>query len=176
MEGIYFCRVWGKRCILIDQHAAHERILYERFQQEKDPLGLSQQLLPPAVVQLSHREHAVLMENTALLAQAGGFDIEDFGNRSVKVSAVPMVLGVPQLRDFFGELADSIAEYRTLPTQEKKRDALIKLACRKAVKAGDTLSQADIDRLIAQMVETGTPPTCPHGRPLVVRIEKSDAG
>ncbi len=164
---------YGETLYLIDQHAAHERILYERFQQEKDPLGLSQQLLPPAVVQLSHREHAVLMENTALLAQAG-FDIEDFGNRSVKVSAVPMVLGVPQLRDFFGELADSIAEYRTLPTQEKKRDALIKLACRKAVKAGDTLSQADIDRLIAQMVETGTPPTCPHGRPLVVRIEKSE--
>lgn len=158
---------------LIDQHAAHERILYEKFNREKDPDVLSQRLLTPMVIQLSHREHAVLMENLELLAKTG-FDIEDYGDRSVKVSAVPMVLGMPQVRDFFGEMADRISEYRALPTAEKRRDALVKLACRKAVKAGDELSMDAVDKLIAQMRETGAPPTCPHGRPLVVRIEKTE--
>ena len=134
---------------------------------------ISQPLLAPMVVQLSHREYSVLLENAELLRQTG-FEIDDYGDRSVRVSAVPVVLGVPQVRDFFGEMADRISEYRTLPTKEMRRDALVKLACRKAVKAGDTLPMDQIEALIAQMLKTGAPPTCPHGRPLVVKIEKTE--
>ena len=158
---------------LVDQHAAHERILYEKFNREKDTGVISQPLLAPMIVQLSHREYSILLENEDLLRQTG-FEIEDYGDRSVRVTAVPVVLGVPQVRDFFGEMADRIAEYRTLQTKEMRRDALVKLACRKAVKAGDTLSMDEIETLISQMLQTGAPPTCPHGRPLVVKLEKTE--
>lgn len=169
----YILLEMGETLYLVDQHAAHERILYEKFNREKDTGVLSQPLLAPFVVQLSHREYSTLLENEEILRQTG-FEIEDYGDRSVRVSAVPVVLGVPQVRDFFGEMADRISEYRALPTKELRRDALVKLACRKAVKAGDTLEMQQIQALIAQMLETGAPPTCPHGRPLVVKIEKSE--
>ena len=169
----YILLEMGETLYLVDQHAAHERILYEKFNHEKDTGVLSQPLLAPFVVQLSHREYSTLLENEEILRQTG-FEIEDYGDRSVRVSAVPVVLGVPQVRDFFGEMADRISEYRALSTKELRRDALVKLACRKAVKAGDTLEMQQIQALIAQMLETGAPPTCPHGRPLVVKIEKSE--
>ena len=169
----YILLEMGETLYLVDQHAAHERILYEKFNREKDTGVISQPLLAPMVVQLSHREYSVLLENAELLRQTG-FEIDDYGDRSVRVSAVPVVLGVPQVRDFFGEMADRISEYRTLPTKEMRRDALVKLACRKAVKAGDTLPMDQIEALIAQMLKTGAPPTCPHGRPLVVKIEKTE--
>lgn len=158
---------------IIDQHAAHERILYERFNKALDTDVVSQQLLVPQVVQLTHREHAAIMVSLEDL-QAAGFDIEDYGDRSIQVRAVPVILGVPQLKDFFGELADRLGEYRAMPTQERRRDVLVKFACRKAVKAGDVLSSESIEQLIKEMRETGAPPTCPHGRPLVVAIEKTE--
>lgn len=158
---------------IIDQHAAHERILYERFNKALDQDVASQTLLVPKVIQLTHREHAALLASQEDL-RAAGFDIEDFGDRSIQVRAVPMILGIPQVKDFFGELADRIGEYRALPTEEKRRDILVKFACRKAVKAGDPLPLEGIEKLIEEMQETGAPPTCPHGRPLVVMIEKSE--
>lgn len=158
---------------IIDQHAAHERILYERFSKAMDTDVASQQLLEPQVIQLTHREHAALIVSLEDL-RASGFDLEDYGDRAIRVRAVPMILGVPQLKGFFGELADRIGEYRAMPTQETRRDVLVKFACRKAVKAGDMLPLESIEGLIAQMRETGAPPTCPHGRPLVVVINKVD--
>ena len=165
-----FCEQ-GETLYIIDQHAAHERILYERFRKALDQNVCAQQLLVPQVVQLTHREHAALMASLVDLA-AAGFEIEDFGDRSIQVRAVPIVLGIPQLKPFFGELADSITEYKAMPTDEKRRDVLVKLACRKAVKAGDSLSFEAIQGLIDEMLRSDSPPTCPHGRPLVVKIEK----
>lgn len=158
---------------IVDQHAAHERILYERFNKALDTDVISQQLLVPQVIQLTHREHAALMLSLEDLT-AAGFDIEDYGDRSIQVRAVPVILGVPQLKDFFGELADRLSEYRAMPTQEKRRDVLVKFACRKAVKAGDMLPRESIEQLIKEMRETGAPPTCPHGRPLVIAIDKTE--
>lgn len=163
----------GNMLYIIDQHAAHERILYERFSQSLDQETASQRLLVPQVVQLTHREHSALLSSLEALT-AAGFDLEDYGDRSIQVRAVPMILGAPQLKDILGELADRINEYRTLSTLEMRRDMLVKLACRKAVKAGDALSPESIRQLIDQMRKTGAPPTCPHGRPLVVAIAKTD--
>lgn len=163
----------GNRLFIVDQHAAHERILYERYRLAIDQQTASQQLLTPRVVQLTHREHSALLASLEDL-RAAGFDIEDFGDRSIQVRAVPMVLGAPQLKDFFGELADRVGEYRVLPTEEQRRDALVKLACRKAVKAGDPLPLKALEGLVQEMLETGAPPTCPHGRPLVIMIDKTE--
>ena len=113
------------------------------------------------------------MDNRDALEDAG-FELDDFGDNAVLVRAVPMVLGVPQLQAYFGELADRLSELRALPSQEKRRDALVKLACRKAVKAGDALSRESIESLLDEMLRTGAPPTCPHGRPLVIQIKKAE--
>lgn len=156
---------------IIDQHAAHERILFERMQKALDQNMASQLLLVPTVVQLTHREHAALITCMDDL-QRCGFDIEDYGDRAIQTRAIPMVLGVPQVKDFFGELADCISEYRAIPTQEKRRELLVKTACKKAVKAGDSLSIESIERIIDEIQQTGTLPTCPHGRPIVVSIAK----
>lgn len=158
---------------IIDQHAAHERTLYERFSRAMDRHTASQRLLAGQVVQLTHREYAALMDNRDALEDAG-FELDDFGDNAVLVRAVPMVLGVPQLQAYFGELADRLSELRALPSQEKRRDALVKLACRKAVKAGDALSRESIESLLDEMLRTGAPPTCPHGRPLVIQIKKAE--
>ena len=163
----------GETLYIMDQHAAHERILYERYQKALDQEMGSQQLLVAQVVQLTHREHAALMESHEALS-AMGFDIEDFGGRSIQVRAVPMVLGTPQIKPFFGELADCIMEYKALPTMETRRDMLVKLSCRKAVKAGDALPLEAIRGLMEEMRATGVPPTCPHGRPIVIRIDKPE--
>lgn len=158
---------------IIDQHAAHERILYERFQQAMDRDTVSQALLVPQVVQLTHREHTVLMAHLDDL-RAAGFDLDDFGGQTIQVRAVPAILGIPTVQAFFGELADRLEEFKTLPTQEQRRDALVKHACRKAVKAGDPLPNAAIEALLEEMRATGAPPTCPHGRPLVISIHKTE--
>jgi DNA mismatch repair protein MutL len=158
---------------IIDQHAAHERILYERFQQAMATEAVSQQLLVPQVVQLTHREHAALLGAIDDLREAG-FDLEDFGDRSIRVRAVPLILDAPQVKACLGDLAESLMDYRALPSQEQRRDRLVKLACRKAVKAGDPLPQAAIEGLLDEMRRTGAPPTCPHGRPLVIRIDKTE--
>jgi DNA mismatch repair protein MutL len=110
---------------------------------------------------LTHREHSALLESKEDLALCG-FEIEDFGNRSVQVRAVPMVMGAAQMKGFWA------------PTAEQKRNVLIQMACKKAVKAGDPLPPESVAELIRQMQETGAPPTCPHGRPIVVRIAKAD--
>ncbi|MDR0897553.1 MAG: DNA mismatch repair endonuclease MutL [Oscillospiraceae bacterium] len=158
---------------IIDQHAAHERILYERFQQAMATESVSQQLMVPQVVQLTHREHAALLGALDDLREAG-FDLEDFGDRSIRVRAVPLILDAPQVKACLGDLAESLLDYRALPSQAQRRDRLVKLACRKAVKAGDPLPQAAIEGLLEEMRRTGAPPTCPHGRPLVIRIDKTE--
>lgn len=163
----------GETLYLIDQHAAHERILYERMKNALDNQTAFQMLLTPQVVQLTHREHASVLANIEDLS-ACGFEIEDFGDHSIQVRALPMVLGVTQTKDFLLELVERISEFRTMPTLDQKRNVLIQMACKKAVKAGDSLPAESISALLSQMRETGAPPTCPHGRPLVVRIEKAD--
>ena len=168
----YIIAEMGETLYFIDQHAAHERILYERMKKALNESAASQILLAPEIIQLTYREHAAVFSSMEDLS-ACGFEIEDFGDRSVQVRAVPMILGLAQTKDYFIELAERMPEVRPA-TAEQKRETLIQMACKKAVKAGDSLPMESIEALIRQMRETGTSPTCPHGRPLVIRIEKAD--
>lgn len=157
----------------IDQHAAHERILFERFKKSLDNDTASQVLLSPQNVRLTHREYSVVLDCMENLA-ACGFDIEDFGDRTIQVRALPMVLGVVQMKGFFQEFAERISEYQSASTADQRRNMLIQMACKKAVKTGDSLATESIEELIRMIRETGTPPTCPHGRPIIIRIAKTD--
>ena len=159
--------------IFIDQHAAHERILYEKLMREIDTGSGSQVLLVPQVFQVTPQE-AEKLELYAEEIKAAGFEVEPFGERSYQLRAVPNVLGVPQSRGAFLEMLDRLGELRTLSTQQKRRDAILQMACKKAIKGGDKLTLEEIKPLLADMFATNAPPTCPHGRPLVVILTKTE--
>lgn len=162
-----------KQLIMIDQHAAHERILYEKLMREIDA-GVGSQLLMVAQVVHVTPQDAVKIEAYREDIQAAGFDIEPIGDDAYQIRAVPNVLGVPQTKSAFLDMADRLGELRVLSTAQKRRDAILQMACKKAVKGGDKLTMEEIKPLLVDMLRTNAPPTCPHGRPLVVVLERTE--
>lgn len=162
-----------KQLIMIDQHAAHERILYEKLMREIDA-GVGSQLLMVAQVVHVTPQDAVKIEAYREDIQAVGFDIEPFGDDAYQIRAVPNVLGVPQTKSAFLDMVDRLGELRVLSTAQKRRDAILQMACKKAVKGGDKLTMEEIKPLLVDMLRTNAPPTCPHGRPLVVVLERAE--
>lgn len=162
-----------KQMIFIDQHAAHERILYEKLMREIDAGTGSQMLMVAQVVHVTPQDRAKI-ETYSEEIRAAGFDIEAFGDDAYQIRAVPNVLGIPQSRSAFLEMVDRLGELRVLSTQQKRRDAILQMACKKAIKGGDKLTLDEIEPLIAEMMASNAPPTCPHGRPLVVVLTRSE--
>ena len=162
-----------KQLIMIDQHAAHERVLYEKLMREIDA-GVGSQLLMVAQVVHVTPQDAVKIEAYREDIQAAGFDIEPFGDDTYQIRAVPNVLGVPQTKSAFLDMVDRLGELRVLSTAQKRRDAILQMACKKAVKGGDKLTMEEIKPLLVDMLRTNAPPTCPHGRPLVVVLERTE--
>ena len=168
----YLLLEFGESLLLIDQHAAHERILYEQYQRAIADGTVMQQLLIPLILPMSPRERAALLNGQQALLEAG-YEIEPFGERDVRVRAVPFVLGEASLKPIFVELCDRLDTLKTA-AREKQRTALIMAACKHAVKAGDVLTEREINALIEEMHATGAPPTCPHGRPVVKVFRKAE--
>lgn len=162
----------GDTLYAIDQHAAHERILYERFMRQWESGTASQMLLVPYTVSVSAAEKAQIMENRELLEEIG-FDIDDFGERDIQVRAVPQIMGEPDLRPFFLMSAAELKRLRSAPLAAR-RDAVMQAACKHAVKGGDALGNAEIEALLTQMRKTGAPPNCPHGRPVIIAIPRTE--
>lgn len=162
-----------KQLLLIDQHAAHERILYEKLMREIDAGGGSQMLMIAQVVHVTPQD-AAKIETYAEEIKAAGFDIEPFGDHTYQIRAVPNVLGMPQSRSAFLDMVDHLGELRVLSTQQKRRDAILQMACKKAIKGGDKLTMEEIKPLLADMLASNAPPTCPHGRPLVITLSRSE--
>ena len=151
--------------VMIDQHAAHERILYEKYKRMLEQGTASQQLLTPMVVHVSAKERAVIEDNLETLSQAG-FEVESFGDRDVVVRAVPFVLSHASLSPFFMEMIEQLDRLKSA-TLDRRRGELIQLSCKRAVKAGDRLNDLEIRALLDEMARTSAPPTCPHGRPVM---------
>ena len=154
--------------LLIDQHAVHERLLFDRMLKELDQPHAGQELLVPPVVSMTREEQNLLEENREILEQIG-LEVEPFGPAEVTIRTIPMILGEAQavsfLRDIVGEL-----ENGKVPTAEKKRTAILQSACKHAVKGGEKLSEEELRSLAMEMIEKKVTPTCPHGRPLVVAV------
>ncbi|GHU72982.1 DNA mismatch repair protein MutL [Clostridia bacterium] len=157
---------------VIDQHAAHERFLYDQFIGALDGETASQPMLAPLTLTLTRRESALVDASRQAIADAG-FIVEPFGDCALRVTAVPMVLGEPA-PDLIRAVIDALGDFCELPTMKRQRDTLIKLACKKAIKGGEPLTRAQISGLISQLARTNTAPTCPHGRPICVAIEKRE--
>ena len=157
--------------IMIDQHAAHERILYEKYAPLLDKGG-TQRLLTPLILPVSPREMAQIQDQQALLTSAG-FEVEPFGEGAVAVRGVPFLMGQAQLRPLFLEMLDRLDQLK-YATQEKRRMELIQTCCKHAVKGGDPLSQGEIAQLLRDMLNTRSPSTCPHGRPVLRRFTRGE--
>lgn len=168
--GCYWVIQQGDEVFFIDQHAAHERRLYESIISK--PLEPdSQLLLMPEIEKLTASEYDTLMENMQLFTELG-FDIEEFGPLTVSIRAVPAIFSAPEAPAFIHEAIGILQNKNSLSTQDIKRSSLIQSACKHAIKAGDILSDIEIKTLLDEYSNSGVPMTCPHGRPVMVRMSK----
>lgn len=158
--------------LLIDQHAAHERIAFNRLkdQYEKNEV-ISQSLLIPTHINISYQENQLIMDFLPMLERLG-FEIEDFGGNSIIIRSVPFILGQPKNENYLFEILDNLEELKNITTSQEKEERLISMACKSAIKAHDFLQEQEIDQLIKDLVTTKQPFTCPHGRPTIVKVTK----
>ncbi|HZU11373.1 MAG TPA: DNA mismatch repair endonuclease MutL [Chloroflexota bacterium] len=153
---------------MIDQHAAHERVLFDRLTEQITQRDVPvQPLLEPAAADLTPEQTAALDENRELLIQAG-FHIEPFGDRSCLIRAVPAIAA----RSSPGELVSAVlSDLASTPrTDAAYERTLATMACKAAVKAGDLLDTHEMRELVVQLESTAHPQTCPHGRPTMIRL------
>ncbi len=161
--------------VVVDQHVAHERILYEYLCGLKGDSAIEKQpLLVPETLHLDRRS-AVLLGEKINDILAVGFDLEPFGGESFVVRAVPAAIRAKNplriLRDMVDELVDSSISRRLVPTREH---IWITTACHMAVKAGDPLSHAEMEKLIVDLATIENPYMCPHGRPITITLSTED--
>ena len=159
--------------LMIDQHAVHERLLFDRMMKAYDQHEAGQELLVPMLVGVTRREQQLLNENRELL-EGIGLTVEPFGEQQVSIRSIPMILGNPQAKDFLRDILDQLESERGVISMEKRRSAILQLACKKAVKGGDALSEAEIRDLVTRMIDQHVTPTCPHGRPLVISLSHKE--
>lgn len=161
------------KLLIIDQHAAHERIMYEKYKEEyENEKVITQNLLTPEVIELTNTEVAIVMDNIELLRKLG-FIVEEFGTNSVIIRGVPILFGKPEVKKLFLELIDTI-KLDIKSSYEVKLDKIIKIACTKAIKSGDKIVDIEIKSLFEQLSKTKNPYTCPHGRPTIIEVSKEE--
>ncbi len=167
---IYEC---GDDAYLVDQHAAHERLIYDRLRAKWEAREVvSQPMLAPYVAELNAQEHAFLAKNYEILREIG-FEIEDFGGTSAKISAVPSDLMGMDLPAFLQEVLSSMESLRAIKLTDILKDKLATAACKAAVKGGARLTEAEARSLLEKM-DGDMGLKCPHGRPVAVHLTRSE--
>ena len=165
----------GKELYILDQHAAHERIMYEKVKKnyysdnEKD----SQLMLLPDIINLSHKEMDIAKENMDMFRKAG-FTLEEFGENTIKLSGVPNACLDLDTKELFLETLDEINTVARTAKQEKEEKFIATVACKAAVKANMALTKEEVDNLMKQLLVLPNPFTCPHGRPTAIKMTKTD--
>lgn len=161
------------RLYIIDQHAAHERILYEMIKKEyKNESVNVQKLIIPEVLELTNNEFSLVFDNIDVFNSLG-FEITEFGHNAVQIRGVPFVFGKPNARNLFLEILDNI-DNNIKSSYEVKLDKIMKLSCTNAVKSGDYLEDIEIDSLIKDLLLCENPFNCPHGRPTIIEVSKNE--
>lgn len=158
---------------IIDQHAAHERIMYEKVKNnyysstDKD----SQLMLLPDIINLTHKEKEIITENVEMFEKAG-FTLEAFGDSTIKLTGVPNICMDMNTKQLFLELLDEIDNYSRTDRQDKEDRFIATIACKSAVKAKMKLAESEVDKLMERLLELPNPFTCPHGRPTAIKMSK----
>jgi DNA mismatch repair protein MutL len=161
--------------ILVDQHAAHERLMHEALRAQLLAGGVhSQPLLLPAVIDLSHEDAARLAEAAPALARLG-LELEDFGAGAILVRALPAALGAADPAPLIRDIADELADGGETTALDTKLDAVIaRMACHGSIRAGRRLALPEMDALLRQMEATPRAATCSHGRPTFLKLTKAE--
>lgn len=154
--------------ILLDKHAAHERILFNQLKETTDIAR--QQLLTPYIAELTPGEFAALRDNSTIV-QSAGFDIAPFGETSFAVRAVPAYLDAAEIQAVLIEMADKLQSSRA-PTPDRFDDLIHTVACKAAIKAGKGTSMTELQQLCDRVLHDTGLSACPHGRPVTVRLTK----
>ena len=164
-----------KELYIIDQHAAHERVMYEKVKEnyyssdKKD----SQMLLLPDVITLTHKEMDILKDNEDMFIEAG-FVFEEFGDNTIKLTGVPNICLDLDTKELFLETLDEINTVARTAKQEIEERFIATVACKAAVKANMDLTNEEVDNLMNDLLKLPNPFTCPHGRPTAIRMDKND--
>ena len=160
---------------ILDQHAAHERIMYEKVKKnyystsQKD----SQLLLLPDIITLTHKEMEIAKDNFEMFRQAG-FTLEEFGENTIKLSGVPTICIDLDTKELFLETLDEINTVARTAKQEKEEKFIATVACKAAVKANMALTKEEVEALMDKLLKLPNPFTCPHGRPTAIKMTKYD--
>ena len=164
-----------KEMYILDQHAAHERILYEKVKanyynnEEKD----SQLMLLPDIITLSHKEMEIAKDNMEMFRKAG-FMIEEFGENTLKLTGVPEMCIDLETKEMFLETLDEINSVSRTAKQEIEERFIETVACKAAVKAKMSLNVQEVESLMNELLKLPNPFTCPHGRPTAIKMDLKD--
>ena len=171
----YIILEMGKEMYILDQHAAHERIMYEKVKKNyySDSSKDSQMLLLPDVITLTHKEMDIAKENIPMFEKAG-FSLEEFGENTIKLTGVPTVCIDLDTKELFLETLDEINTVARTAKQEKEEKFIATVACKAAVKAHMALTKEEVDSLMDKLLELPNPFTCPHGRPTAIKMTQYD--
>lgn len=156
---------------IIDQHAAHERILYEKLVSQYERVQ-SRQVTFPIVVELQPGDMEIVGQERELLYKLG-YVFEEFGNNSVVLREVPVILGQPEAKKLFVEIVERLRDKDFSSKVSFKEEEIATMACKAAVKAMDTLSENEIYKLFEDLKIAENPYTCPHGRPVIISMTKT---
>ena len=164
-----------KEMYILDQHAAHERILYEKVKKNyySESTKDSQMLLLPDIITLTHKEMDIAKENMDMFRKAG-FDLDEFGENTIRLTGVPTICMNIDNKDLFLETLDEINTVARTAKQEKEEKFIATVACKAAVKANMVLSVDEVHSLLDEMLELPNPFSCPHGRPTAIKMSKYD--
>lgn len=173
-DNTYILAEGIKTFYIIDQHAAHEKVLFEKYRNEiKNKAVVSQILIAPVVIELLPSDYVYYEENEIIFKNAG-FKSESFGDNTIIIKEVPMFLGKPHIKDMFLSILDNLKNMGSGETIEVKYMKIATLACKAAVKAYNELSMAEMDKLIEDLRYLDDPFNCPHGRPTIIKYTVTD--
>lgn len=162
---------------LIDQHAAHERVLYEQIKDnyKKNNQSNSQMMLIPEIINLTHREIEFVKNNIELLKKIG-YNIEFFGENTIKINGTPDIeyREKTNVKDMFLDILDEMLTNSKSQVKSIEERFIATVACKAAVKAGMDLKRAEVDILIQNLLNLQNPYTCPHGRPTTIKINRNE--
>lgn len=155
---------------IIDQHAAHEKIIYEKYIKDIESNDIIvQQLLIPCIIDLSLDDYECYKENISIFTNAG-FIIDEFGGNTIAIKEVPYFLGKLDTKNFLLSIIDNLKNLGSGKTTEVKLNKIATIACKAAVKANDYLTQIEMEKLISDLRYIDNPFNCPHGRPIIIKF------
>ncbi len=171
--GTYILIEIGEDLYMIDQHAAHERVLYEEIKARynNDEVVETQMLLLPDIITLSHLEMEIVKENLDVFKKMG-FVLEVFGINSIKLTGVPLKFETYNTKELFLDILDEISGEENTSKKEVEDNFLATIACKAAIKANMNMTNKEISVLIDKMLTLENPFSCPHGRPSAIKLNK----